>query len=102
MTTPPEPSVGGEPGIKMGLAPAVINHCSSCKRQDIESGPSKPGSGSGSLIGNLLDIGAPLAQWIKRIESRGLCIRIFVSKIGVMIAAYGSFLLYNDTWATSR
>src|SRR5260370_15995435 len=81
---------------KRARAPAVINHCSSCKRQEIESGPSKPGSGSGSLIGNSLDMGAPLAQWIMRIASRGVCIRIFVPKIGVVIAGYGSFMLYHD------
>src|SRR6266849_165993 len=79
--------------IKNARAPAVINHCSSCKRQDNEFGPSKPGSGSGSLIGNSLGMGAPLAQWIKRIASRGLCIRIFASTIGVVIAGYDSF--YN-------
>src|SRR6266446_8257989 len=96
----PWATLGWAACIKNARAPAVINHCSSCKRQDIESGPSKPGSGSGSLIGNSLDIGAPLAQWIKRIESRDVCISIFVFTIGVMIAAYGSFLLYNDYRAT--
>src|SRR5947209_16437843 len=81
--------------MKNARAPAVINHCSSCKRQDSESGPSKPGSGYGSLIGNWLDIGAPLAQWMMRIASRGLCICIFVSNIGVVIAGYSLFLLFN-------
>src|SRR6266513_1314806 len=75
---------------KNARAPAVINHCSSCKRQDNESGPSKPGSGSGSLIGNVLDIDAPLAQWMMRIESRGVCICIVVSSIGNVIAGYSS------------
>src|SRR3989442_3059049 len=81
---------------KNARAPAVINHCSSCKRQDNESGPSKPGSGSGSLTGNLLDIGAPLAQWMMRIASRGVCIRIVVSTIGDVIAGYSSILLFNN------
>src|SRR6266487_3123847 len=76
---------------KNARAPAVINHCSSCKRQVIESGPNRPGSGVGSLIGNFLDMGAPLAQWIRRIASRGVCIGIFVSIIGVVIAVYGLF-----------
>src|SRR6266487_831854 len=76
--------------IKNARAPAVINHCSSCKRQDKESGPSKPGSGCGSLMGNSLDMGAPLAQWIKRIELRDVCISIFVSTIGVGSDGYGS------------
>src|SRR5438105_1873054 len=82
--------------IKNARAPAVINHCSSCKRQDNESGPSKPGSGCGSLIGNWLGIDAPLAQWMMRIESRGLCIGIFVSNGGVVIAGYGLCLLYSN------
>jgi hypothetical protein len=76
--------------IKKARAPAVINHCSSCKRQLNESGPSNPGSGCGSLIGNSLDMGAPLAQWIMRIASRDVCISIFTSTIGVGSAGYGS------------
>src|SRR5947199_404505 len=42
----PWATLGWAACIKNARAPAVINHCSSCKRQDIESGPSKPGSGS--------------------------------------------------------
>src|SRR3989442_6773811 len=90
----PWATLGWAACIKTARAPAVINHCSSCKRQDNESGPSKPGSGYGSLIGNWLDMGAPLAQWMMRIASRGLCICIFVSNIGVVIAGYGFFLLF--------
>src|SRR6266852_6981285 len=90
----PWATLGWAACIKNARAPAVFNHCSSCKRQEIESGPSKPGSGSGSLIGNLLVIGAPLAQWIMRIESRGVRICFFVSTGGVVIAGYGLFLLY--------
>jgi hypothetical protein len=35
-------------------------------------------------------MGAPLAQWIKRIASRDVCISFFASTIGVGIAGYGS------------
>src|SRR5579872_5944171 len=79
--------------MRNARAPAVINHCSSCKRHEIESGPIKPGSGVGSLIGNSLDMGAPLAQWMMRIESRGVRIGFLVSIVGVGSAGYNYFSL---------